>query len=281
MRISLNLATRPFTDLGPAIKRLRIGMGVLALLCILFGIGLHFFDTRAAAARAREHAVDMRIEHVQGERQRAEDVMQQPQNAQLLLHAQALNQIFDDKSFSWTLAMEAMETVLPAGVQVTVIEPVREKDGHITVHLRVVGGHDRAVELVRNLEHSRRFLQPRIVNESAETSEGPNKRPEAPSASNRFDFDLFADYNPPTREERIALKSTIKHPSQSSVSKPAQSQAVPLGIRPPNSPNHLSPMQLPGRQPYTGSAPSPNSSSNNAAPTYFRNLSRGTSGGPQ
>src|ERR1700733_12950565 len=136
MRIGLNLATRPFTDLGPAIKRLRIAMVVLAVLCILFGLGLHFFDSRAEAARAREHAVDMQVAQVQAERQRAEDVMHQPANAQLLQQAQALNQIFDDKSFSWTLAMEAMETVLPAGVQVTAIEPVREKDGHIILHLR-------------------------------------------------------------------------------------------------------------------------------------------------
>ncbi len=55
MRISLNLATRPFTDIGPAVRRLRIAMVVLALLCILFGLGLHFYDSRAAAARAREH----------------------------------------------------------------------------------------------------------------------------------------------------------------------------------------------------------------------------------
>ena len=29
MRITLNLATRPFADLGPAIKRLRIAMAVM------------------------------------------------------------------------------------------------------------------------------------------------------------------------------------------------------------------------------------------------------------
>ena len=40
MRITLNLATRPFADLGPAIKRLRIGMAVLAGLSILLGLGL-------------------------------------------------------------------------------------------------------------------------------------------------------------------------------------------------------------------------------------------------
>jgi len=41
MRITINLASRPFADLGPALKRVRIAMGVLALASILFGLGLH------------------------------------------------------------------------------------------------------------------------------------------------------------------------------------------------------------------------------------------------
>jgi len=210
MRIRLNLATRPFADRGPANRRLRIAMGVLAALCILFGLGLHYFGSRAAEARAREHAVDAQIARVQAERQRAVDFMHRPDNAHLLDQAQALNQIFDDKAFSWTLAMEAMETVLPAGVQVTAIEPIREKDGHITVQLRVTGGHDRAVELVRNLEHSRRFLLPRIVNESAETgNQGPNRPQEPVSATNRYDVDLLADYNPPAPGEHIGERARV------------------------------------------------------------------------
>ena len=96
--------------------------------------------------------------------------MQQPANAQLLDQAEALNQLFDEKAFSWTLAMEDLETVLPGGVQVTSIEPIRDKDGHITLHLRVVGPRDLADDLVRNLEHSRRFLLPRIVGENAESA---------------------------------------------------------------------------------------------------------------
>ena len=31
MRITLNLATRPYADQGPALKRLRIGMAALAV----------------------------------------------------------------------------------------------------------------------------------------------------------------------------------------------------------------------------------------------------------
>jgi type IV pilus assembly protein PilN len=254
MRISLNLATRPFTDLGPAVRRLRIAMVALVLLCILFGLGLHVFDRRAVEAHAREHAVDAQIARVEAERQGAQNLMRQPANAQVLDQSVALNQIFDNKAFSWTLAMEAMETVLPPGVQVTAIEPVREKDGHITLHLRVVGGHDRAVELVRNLEHSRRFLQPRIVNETSESSNAPNQRPGPVTAGDRFDFDMLADYNPPSPEERAAFHVT--KPSAPKPASPRASTAIPMGMRPPHPGEVPASGQGPARQPYTAPTPS-------------------------
>jgi type IV pilus assembly protein PilN len=249
MRITLNLATRPFTDLGPAIKRLRIGMAVLAVLCLLFAIGLHLFDSQAAEARASEHSLDGAIAHIEAERQQAQAFMKQPDNAQLLNQAEFLNERFDEKAFSWTLAMEAMETVLPAGVEVTAIEPQRTKDGQITLQLRVLGPHDQSVNLVRNLEHSRRFLEPRIENESAENSTGPNQRIEAPSASNRFEFELFADYNPPTPEERVTMKNASTQ-SPATHSKP-HSPATATSPHP--RPLRALPTQ-PGRPPYTGSS---------------------------
>ena len=167
MRVTLNLATRPFADLGPALKRLRIGIGVLALLAIVLGLGLRAVHQKAEQARAREHALDAQIARITQERQGYQALMQQPDNAQLLKQAGALNNLFDEKAFSWTLAMENLETVLPGGVQVSTLEPVRAKDGHITLHLRVDGPRNRSVELVRNLEHSRRFFEPRIVGESS------------------------------------------------------------------------------------------------------------------
>src|ERR1035441_2434788 len=86
------------------------------------------------------------------------------------------NGLFDEKAFSWTLAMEDLETVLPGGVQVTPLEPSRSKDGHITLRMHVIGPRDKDVELVRNLEHSRRFLQPRIVGESSDTNGTPGEK---------------------------------------------------------------------------------------------------------
>ncbi len=228
MRIAINLATRPFADLGPAIKRLRISMGILALVALALGLGLHAVHNRAEQARQRERALDAQIASVTQERQNYQNLMDRPDNAQLLKQADALNRLFDEKAFSWTLAMENLETVLPRGVQVSTLEPVRAKDGHITLHLRVVGPRDRSVELVRNLEHSRRFLQPRIIGENSESTNLPNQRMEPVSESNRFTFDLLAEYNPPTQEEaRAASKmANNQHESAESASATPSSSAT-------------------------------------------------------
>ena len=258
MRITLNLASRPFADLGPAIKRLRIAMGVLAVAAIGLGFGLHAFDRKAEEARARDHSLDGQIARVTQERQGYQSMMSQPANAQLLDQVGALNRLFDEKAFSWTLAMEDLETVLPGGVQVSTIEPVRAKDGHITLRLRVIGPRDRAVELVRNLEHSKHFLMPRIVGENAESNGGPAERLEPVSASNRVDFDLLADYNPAIPGERSAGK---KPPPgrEGSDSKPAPSAAKPhagpAAIPQSRAGQGAGPDRFPGpgRPPYTGS----------------------------
>jgi type IV pilus assembly protein PilN len=236
MRISLNLATRPFADLGPTLRRLRIGMAACALAAIALGIGVYALDQRAKAARERENALDLKTETLTRERQGYQAMMRETENAAVLAQAENLNQLFDEKSFSWTLAMEDLETVLPGGVQVTTLEPIRDKDGHISLHLRVLGARDRAVALVQNLEHSKRFLSPRIIGESAETNGGPNQRLEPVSASNHVNFDLLADYNPATPSERRPARA------------PASSAT----------PAHGLPLTPPGahRPPYTG-APSP------------------------
>jgi type IV pilus assembly protein PilN len=264
MRITLNLATRPFADLGPAIKRLRIGMGVLALVCILLGFGLHTIHQKAEAARAREHSLDGQIAQINRERQTYQDLMRQSANAQVLRQAAVLNKLFDEKAFSWTLAMEDLETVLPGGVQVTNLEPARAKDGHITLRLRVLGPRDKAVDLVRNLEHSRRFLLPRIVGENAEGSDRPGQRLEPVSVADRVEFELLAEYNPATPEER---KATHKASPKSADESEAGSRPKAHAIRP---------LPLPagqGRPPYAGPA--------QPAPLTPRSAPRGTGADPQ
>jgi type IV pilus assembly protein PilN len=196
MRISLNLATKPFADVGPALKQLRIAIAALAVVTIALGLGLRVFHVKAEEARNRDHSLDGSIARIQQERLGYQQRMRLPENAELLRHVAAINPLFDEKAFSWTLAMEDLETVLPAGVQATTLEPQREKDGHIVLRLRVVGPRDRAVELVRNLERSRHFAAPRITGENAESNGTGAEKLEPISASSKVNFDLLADYVP-------------------------------------------------------------------------------------
>jgi type IV pilus assembly protein PilN len=270
MRVTLNLATRPFSDLGPAMKRLRIAMGVSAGVSLLLLLGLHALHRKAEEARAREHSLDGAIAAINNERQGYQAMMQKPENARFMEQVAMLNQLFDEKAFSWTLAMENLETVLPGGVQVTQIEPARDKTGQITLHLRVLGPHNLSDDLVRNLEHSRRFMSPRIVGENAETgNSGPNRPMEPVSISNQFEFDLLADYVPPTPEERTPAKKKAEEAAFAGGPDnrpPAKHRAPPVnGTRPGTT----------SREPYTGPGAS--------APTQRPNPSRypAPGGGPQ
>jgi type IV pilus assembly protein PilN len=65
----------------------------------------------------------------------------------------------------------------------------------VTIRLRVSGAHDRGIDLVRNLEHSHRFLAPRLARETAESNQN-GRQIEQVSAATNVNFDLLAEYNP-------------------------------------------------------------------------------------
>jgi type IV pilus assembly protein PilN len=286
MRVTLNLATRPYTDIGPALKRLRIAMAVLVVLGGALLLGLRAVHQKAEEARATEQKVQTRIDAINSERQGYQDRMRQPANAQLLTQVGALNQFFDEKTFSWTLAMEDLETVLPGGVQVVSLEPSRDpKTGRITLKLHVVGARDRADDLVENLEHSRHFLLPHIASESSDSSNGPNERFEPVSASNRFNFELLAEYNSAAPVDRKADKAQqeetrheeMKHETVSRAAKPtANGQRVPPPVL-PNVPQRIAPPlnvppapgMAPGRPAYTGTVPPRGNPYPNRIPSQF------------
>jgi type IV pilus assembly protein PilN len=78
MRITLNLATRPYTDIGPALKRLRIAMAVLALMAIGLWLGLRAVHQKADEARATEQRVQSKIDAINREREGYHQMMRSP-----------------------------------------------------------------------------------------------------------------------------------------------------------------------------------------------------------
>jgi type IV pilus assembly protein PilN len=240
-------------------KRLRIAMIALAVLSLAALGALHLVHSKAEAARAREHSLDGAIAKINAERQGYEAMMAQPKNTQFMMEVDELNDLFEKKAFSWTMAMESLEIELPGGVQVTQIEPQRAKDGKTTLHLRVVGPHDLSDELVKNLEHSKRFQSPRIVGEEAESANNPNSKTIVPvSVSNRFNFDLQAEYVPPTEDELTVEKKKQKAlEAESNVEQSAPAVAAPGPPGPkPMAPNRVSPLgRSPGPAPGRGAYP--------------------------
>ena len=196
MRVQLNLASRPFVELGPLYLRLRILIVLLAVIAAPLWILVATEKHKASEAQARLNAVDQKIQALESQRQAFQAQMREPKNAAVLTQAQFLNQMFASKAFSWTAVMMDLENVLPSGVQVMNIDPVVSRNGKVTIRLRVSGPHDRAVDLVRNLEHSHRFLAPRLARETAETNQNGRPAVEQVNAASNVNFDLLAEYNP-------------------------------------------------------------------------------------
>ena len=220
MRVQVNLATRPFVELRPFFLRLRLLMAALAVAGFLIFLWAHFLSVKAEKQQAELDRLRDETIAAQQAKLRTEQRMRQPANAEVLDRAHFLNALFLRKSFSWTAVMMDLENVLPPGVQVTSIEPGVATDGSVTIRLRVGGDRDRAVQLVRNLERSRRFLQPRLGSESSQTREQAAQNgqrpaalpgtfgspgtpgvpaagvPGAPAAPGGVEFEILASYNP-------------------------------------------------------------------------------------
>ncbi len=202
MRISVNLATRPFVELRPFFLRLRLAMGALAVTGAGLALGAHLISARAEKQQIELDKLRNVTIATQNARLETEARMRQPENAAVLDRAHFLNAMFLRKSFSWTAVMMDLEDVLPLGVQVTSIEPAVSTDGTVQIRLRVAGERDRAVQLVRNLERSHRFLQPRLGSEAAQAKETAGSGTRAASTGSfpvgpaGVEFEILANYNP-------------------------------------------------------------------------------------
>ena len=197
MRITLNLASRPFFELRPVLLRLRVLAGVLAALALVLFLLLRQAEVKADRAEAVAHKWNLASQQLQQEWQQDQALMQQPDNAATLQRSDFLNQLFRRKSFSWTTAMMDLERVLPQGVQVTSIDPRMTKDGRVMMRLRVNGPRDKVVNLVSNLEKSPHFIEPRVTGETADI-QGQGQAGFRPTMSGSTDYnvDIIAGFNP-------------------------------------------------------------------------------------
>jgi len=236
MRIRVNLASRPFVELRPFFLRLRIIMGALIVVAIGLLIGTHYINKKLTVARAQMDQLQAATQRAQNEKAANERQMHQPENAAVLTRAHFLNALFLRKSFSWTAVMMDLETVLPSGVQITAIEPNSDPvTGAVNIRLRVGGDRDRAIQLVRNLERSKRFLQPQL------TAEGPSSKdltqqgraPAANGTPGGVEFEILARYNPLPADEPVVAAKSDKTQAKASVTKASSADTAAKKPKPP------------------------------------------------
>jgi type IV pilus assembly protein PilN len=202
MNINLNLATRPYIELRSVYARLRILAVILAVIALPMFLVMHLEETMAAAAQARVAQLQQNIETLREQQAHARALVLEGPNAATIREIDFLNRTFRQKSFSWTATMVDLETVLPYGVAVRGIEPLLAPDGHVLIRLRVDGPREQAIAVIRNLEHSRHFVAPRLVQETEVTDQnkqGNRLQPvntSLPSAAPLVRFDILSDYRP-------------------------------------------------------------------------------------
>jgi hypothetical protein len=81
--------------------------------------------------------------------------------------------------------------------------------------------------MVKNLEHAKRFVLPRIASENAESNGGPNEKLEPVSATNRVNLDVLAQYTPATEEELKKAAKPEKAAAEPAAREKASTPALP------------------------------------------------------
>jgi type IV pilus assembly protein PilN len=188
MHININLATAPYEDLRKFWMRWGAPLAALGIitLILLYSviIGLITAHKDNNLIRQRETQIASRDE----EKTAAQALLNLPQNRATHDRSQFLNDLFERKAFSWTRVFEDMEQVMPARLHVVSIKPEMGDDNQLLIKLIVAGeSRDRALELVRRMEASKRFQQTHIQAESELASA---------SGTDKVQFEISAVYVP-------------------------------------------------------------------------------------
>jgi type IV pilus assembly protein PilN len=166
MRLDVNLASQPYEDArqfwmrwGTAVAAL----GVLTLVLLVLDATGYVDAHRDRIAMAQKQDLIAERDKI---RLNAEQYLNKPENRTTRDESQYLNQLIERKAFSWTKVLENLEKVMPPRVHVVSISPQLNDDNELALKMVVAGdSRDRAIELAKRMEESRRFTQTRIDSE--------------------------------------------------------------------------------------------------------------------
>lgn len=164
MRLDINLASRPYEDARQFWMRWGTAVGALGLLTLIL---MTLVITGFVNARRDRQAISEKralIAQRDQLRTQAQQFLNRPENRTTRDDSRFLNQLIERKAFSWTKVLESLERVMPPRVHVVSISPELNEDNQLALKMVVAGdSRDRAIELARRMEDSRRFAQTAIL----------------------------------------------------------------------------------------------------------------------
>jgi type IV pilus assembly protein PilN len=215
MRLDINLASQPYEDARQFWMRWGTAVGAVAVLTLV----LLALDTTGwiNARRDRTAIAEKRAMIVDRDQLRAnaETILNLPQNRSTRDQSQFLNELIERKAFSWTRVLENLEKMMPPRVHLMSINPQLDEDNQLGLKMTVAGdSRDRAIELARRMEESRRFSQTNIISERSEPSNS--------TSGDTEQFDIVAVYIPEPLAAAAAAKTEMKPQTDA----PAKTQRI-------------------------------------------------------
>jgi len=213
MRLDINLASQPYEDARQFWARWGTAVGVAGLVTVVLltmtitGYVNSRRDRKAMAEKRAQIADRDRV------RTRAEQFLNQPENRNTRDTSQFLNEQIERKAFSWTRVLENLESLMPPRVHLVSISPGLDEDNQLSLKMTIAGDSwDRALELARRMEASRRFAQVNIPDvRSLQGNVGGDTE----------QFDIVALYIP----EPLAGSDTTTKPADKPVETKAQTKS--------------------------------------------------------
>jgi type IV pilus assembly protein PilN len=202
-----------------------IALGLLTLVLLAADITGWVNARRDRAALAQKRAMIAERDRI---RANAERVLSLPENRSTRDQSQFLNELIERKAFSWTRVLENLEKVMPPRVHLISINPQLDEDNQLGLKMTVAGdSRDRAIELARRMEESRRFSQTDIVSERSERS----------GTGETEMFDIVAYYIPETLSASAAAPKTEATTTNTKTKtdlkkQPKPKAAMPKGAKP-------------------------------------------------
>jgi type IV pilus assembly protein PilN len=219
MRLDINLASQPYEDARQFWMRWGTAVGAVAVLTLVLLAAdvtgwINARRDRAAIAEKRAMIADR-----DQLRANAERILNLPQNRSTRDQSQFLNELIERKAFSWTRVLENLEKVMPPRVHLMSINPQLDDDNQLGLKMTVAGdSRDRAIELARRMEESRRFAQTNIVSEHAEKN----------NTGDTEEFDIVAIYIP---EALGAAEAASKSETKSTTNVKSNAKSKPVKPR--------------------------------------------------